>query len=151
MLNAISHQAYFELAFLHAGKQDLQSAIGSLQTAVKLQPLFPDYRYYLGTLLMDTGKIDESIEEFKRSLTLNPEYGHSALHLASALLEKGDPEGVLGVLKHSPCVDSWPEALVLAAKVYIKKGQQENAQHTLERALEIDPTNYEVQELLNIC
>ena len=109
------YDGYLELSFNHAERGNLPEALELLRMAVSLRPLFPDFRYALGTLLMDLGDIDEAILELGRAVLLNPHYGHASLHLAAGHLEKSDPHEALRVLAASPCSD-WPEAKALMAE-----------------------------------
>lgn len=142
-----SHKAMIDLAFILAEKGDMEKALGRLQKAVALRPLFPDYRYHLGLLLLDLGRADEAVMEFKRSLTMNPQYGIASIHLARAHLEKGNAEDALKALTQGFC-DDWPETLMIAAQAYSKLGRKEEAVRSLEKALTIDPSHTEAKELL---
>jgi len=142
-----SPQAHLELSFLYAEAKDLERSVASLRKAVALRPLYPDYRYQLGTLLFDLGRIDEAIEELRRVLSIHPGYGHASIHLASAYLARDDASRALEVLASSPCAD-WPEALVLSAQAHLKLAQPLEARAFLGKALAKDPTSTEARALL---
>ena len=144
-VDELCHRGYAELSFLHAENAELQHATELLRQAVTLRPLFPDYRYYLGTLLMDMQHVDQAITELQRVLTINPEYGHAALHLAAAHIDRDSIDKALDLLAGGSWAN-WPEALVLAAEAHLKREQTSTARRLFEQALVIDESNIEAQE-----
>lgn len=148
VLNPESHTALINLGFIYADNGNLGGAVETFRAAVERRPLFPDYHYHLGTFLMEMGKINESITEFERALTINPRYGVASLLLGKAYLAKDDPERALAVLEVAPW-DDWPEMLVLAARAYSKMGKRKEAAESLRKAIAIDPANPEAKELLH--
>ena len=97
-----------------------ESLLSVQDTVPTLRPLFPDYRYHLGTLLADMGDLDGAITELQRALMLNPDYGHAALHLARAYIDRDQIAEALAVLEDSPCSD-WPEAKFLPTQAELRK------------------------------
>lgn len=134
------HQAFFEMSFAHARGDDLERAVEALRTAVALRPLFPDYRYHLGTLLEDLGHADEAIEELERVFVLSPSYSLNVIHLANAYIDCGDVERAIGLLEASSC-RTWPEALILAARAHRMAGRPDEARRLAEAALSVDASN----------
>jgi tetratricopeptide (TPR) repeat protein len=53
---------------------DNETAILHLRRAVELQPLNADYHFQLGALLGQTGKVEEGIEECKKSVEIKPDW-----------------------------------------------------------------------------
>jgi tetratricopeptide (TPR) repeat protein len=140
-------EAHIELGFVRIEEDDLEGALTAFGSAVKLRPLFPDYRYHLGTLLAGMERIDEAIEELRYALLLNPSYGHASVQLASALLARNRPGEALQALEGSS-VASWPEALLLAAEAEAMRGKDDTARDLLEKALALDPGYTEAADLL---
>jgi tetratricopeptide (TPR) repeat protein len=146
-LDPTCNEAYFQQSFVLAEKQKWGPAVAALRAAVQLRPLFPDYHYHLGTLLMEVEKVDEAVEEFQRVLTLNPFYGHATVQLASAHLRKNAAGEALEVLARGSCAD-WPEALVLSTAAHLMSGRRIEARCVLEKALASGPTCSEAESVL---
>lgn len=147
-LDRTSHQAYFESAFLHAEDGDLEKAREALETAVELRPLYPDYRYQLGILLLDLGRAEEGILQLERVRMLNPFSGHLTLHLVSAYLERGRVDEAIRVLTDSTPQDV-PEAILLAAHACLERGCEDEARGILERVLEEAQTPESAAQVLD--
>ena len=141
------HRAYYKLAFLHMATGNAALSRRSLEAAVSLRPLFPDYRYQLGVMLLDEGHIDNAIAQLERVRLLHPTYGHCALHLAAAYLEKRSPAQALDAIS-APAVRGWTEALLLAANAHIQRGDRSSASECLQEVLEREPDHDEAYELL---
>jgi tetratricopeptide (TPR) repeat protein len=139
--------ALIELGFVRIEGDDLEGALAAFGTAVRLRPLFPDYRYHHGTLLAGMGRLDEAIEDLRYALLLNPSYGQATVQLASALLARERPDEALRVLEGSS-VAGWPEALLLAAEAEAMRGRADAARGLVEKALALDPDYTEATDLL---
>ncbi|MCZ6795643.1 MAG: tetratricopeptide repeat protein [Planctomycetota bacterium] len=147
-MDETQYQAFYELGFLHADNRNLNLAAKALNHAVALRPLFPDYRYHLASVLLDRGRSNEALEEFRRILTLDPGDGYAAVQLASIHIERQEWEKAVDLLRSGP-FESWPEALVLQAQAHRDLGHRAKARVCLERALATDETNSEARELLS--
>jgi tetratricopeptide (TPR) repeat protein len=109
-----------------------------MRRAVTLRPLYPDYRFQLGTLLMDLEKTRDVLAEFEIALMMNPEYEECSLHLASVLLANGEPQKAIAVLNTSSGRE-WPAGRLLAAQCYHEAGDEELAHKMLDELMQSDP------------
>lgn len=114
-LDTNAHRANIDLGQIHMDRQAFTNAIEEFQSAVALRPMFPDYRYHLGSLLLKLGRTKEAISEFERAVSINPRYGMASFHLARACMDNGEAARALSILESGSCSD-WPEVKVLAAK-----------------------------------
>ena len=147
-VNESCHEAQLELGFLHVEAGRPERAKECLQEAVHLRPLFPDYRYHFGTLLLDLGHLQEAIDQFDQALVLNPHHGHSSLQLASAYSAQGRNAEARAALASGSCRD-WPEALLLSAEILTKEGRSRDTRELLERVLAQDPDHPDAREALD--
>ncbi len=132
------HRAHLELSFLLAARGEQVEATAHVRSAVELRPAFPDYRYHLGVLLLDSGCAAEAAVQLEQSLILNSGDGHCALAFAQALVASGRPDDGLAVLGMGAW-RAWPESLVLSAELLTKAGRYDEARQALERMLELEP------------
>jgi tetratricopeptide (TPR) repeat protein len=147
LVDPTCHEGYLESGFLHACKGHTHLAAHALRTAVTLRPLFADYRFHLGTLLLDTGETEQAIRELRTALTLQPGHSECALHLAGALARAGRAAEAVETLKSSSC-RGWPEALFLLAECCLEIDLEEEARSALERLLSADPGDAKARALL---
>lgn len=146
LVDPTCHEGFFETAFLHACRGDLNRAEHAMRRAVTLRPLYPDYRFQLGTLLTDLGKTSDALAEFEIALMINPDYAACSLQLANVLLAEGEPRKALAVLNTSVGRD-WPEALRLAAECHHAVGDEERAHEMLDELARSDPGCPELEQL----
>lgn len=74
-------------AYMKIGRPD--DAIKAYKEGIANFPLWPLARYQLGMALIDVGRTDEGIEEFRTMTELNPDIFNSYLGLAMAFEKKG--------------------------------------------------------------
>jgi len=78
---------------------DLAEALIEMERAVALKPGFADLRYQLGTLYMDTGRIDDATKHFEKALSINAKYFKARVSLARAQHASGDADGAIESLE----------------------------------------------------
>jgi tetratricopeptide (TPR) repeat protein len=77
----------FALALAASGKMD--QARANLQKAIEIDPVGAGkYHFNLGAFLMNAGKGDEAIDEFKKGIASDPKYAESYFYLGSTLAGK---------------------------------------------------------------
>jgi tetratricopeptide (TPR) repeat protein len=132
------HEPFAELSLLRAQAGELDTACDFLRRATELRPTFPDYRYQLGTLLLDLGRVDDAIGQFEEALILHPDHGHCALLLASAYALVGCRRQARELV-HSGAWREWSEAMLLDAEMLAQDGRAADAREVLARLLEREP------------
>ena len=68
------------------------AAADLIRKAIDLNGKIPDFHNNLGTVLLDTGEMDEAVKAFMRALHLRPRYPEAALNLANTLARTGKAE-----------------------------------------------------------
>ena len=91
------------LARLRAG--DVAGAEGLLRRAVDAMPADPEPAFYLGNLLLATGRPDEAAAWFRRALACAPDVREVHNNLAAALLQAGDARAATLAAERGLAVD----------------------------------------------
>ena len=101
----------------------------------------------LGVALISSGRLDEAIEVFRQTATLDPSHGER--HLANALFDKGDMEEALVHARQAVAArpdDAWAHDVL--GRALAVHGQYDAAIEQFERALRIDPAHQEARDHL---
>ena len=69
--------------------EDYEGALERLEAAIDLNPTYPDLYNFRGIALLELGRLEESIDSFRRSCRMNPRFRVPRLNLAFALLHDG--------------------------------------------------------------
>lgn len=77
-------------ALAHLKAEDHESALVALDSALELNPRYPDLYNFRGIALCELGRTEEGVESFRRSAALSPKFVVPRLNLAFALLRMGD-------------------------------------------------------------
>jgi Flp pilus assembly protein TadD len=89
-----------------------------------------------------TDKIDQAIQEFRKSLTLDPGYQNARFNLVRALVAKGDAEGALAeLLIYLKAVPDDAQAHETAGRIYASAENIAQALPHLRRAVELQPND----------
>jgi tetratricopeptide (TPR) repeat protein len=67
-----------------------EEALASLDVAVRMTPDLPSARYNRGFALLELGRRDEAIDDFRRVLQLDPEHRLARARLEDLGVEAGD-------------------------------------------------------------
>jgi Tfp pilus assembly protein PilF len=125
---------------------DNNPAIANYREAIKINPNLPDLHFELGDLLnhaTDESEKAGAAAEFKAALALNPKDDKSELALGMLAEKAGDLKTALA--DDSRAVQDNPDnadACTELAKILLQMDQKVRAQQLLERAIQIDPTNF---------
>jgi arylsulfatase A-like enzyme len=96
-------RAILGLAYVQLDR--FEEALASLDVAVRMAPDLPSARYNRGFALVELGRRDEAIDEFRRVLQLDPEHGLARARLEDLGVEGGDgqePDPRLGGAARAP-------------------------------------------------
>jgi len=72
--------------YLYHGERNYDAAIREFEAAQRVRPSDPDAPHYIAAIQERLGQWQESVDNFKRSIELNPRSGPNILDLASTLL-----------------------------------------------------------------
>jgi len=97
-----SAQLHYLEGLAFAGSGQLQSAIGPLQDAVRLQPDVIPPHVLLATLYEQSGLHEEADEQWKQALAVDPQSEPALESFSRALLARKDFIDVIGLLHHAP-------------------------------------------------
>lgn len=91
---------------------------------------------YLGTLLLEEGKLEDAQKIFECLIALDPSMDHSYRGLGGVLLRRGDHEGAMRQFSNSLQINPRsPHGYINRAELYIFKQDTHSAQKDLESAL----------------
>jgi Tfp pilus assembly protein PilF len=131
-----------ELAHHH----DDDAAIANYREAIRLNPRLPGVHSELGDILFNSqdAKLQaQAPAEFQAALAANPRDEKAELSLGMIAARKGDLKTAFADDSRAVEIDPGDtDACTELAKVLILMDQPAKAQQMLERAIQIDPTNY---------
>ncbi len=161
--------AYYRLGYSFYEKGEYDLAQRYLEKAILIDPTLVKPYVYLGNIYYDQDNLDEAIKYYKKAYTLSPsdkdiewllkraerikEVGKEAydyFEKGHAAFSKGDYVEAAYYLEHAVGINpSYLEAFVLLGKTYMELDEFEKAEESLQRAGELEPTNYEIKLLLD--
>jgi tetratricopeptide (TPR) repeat protein len=83
----------------------LEWAVASCRTALRLQPTYPEAVNNLGTVLLEQGRWSEAAEQFRAALRLRPDFALASNNLGNALRLLGDTAGALDGFREAVRLD----------------------------------------------
>ena len=109
----------------------------------------PRAGYLKGRLTLAAGEVDEAERDFKKVVSLNPDYCNGYLGLALvALIKERKDEGIRLLERAIEINPGYSEAFLLLVTVYAQAGDTEKALETAKKAKEINP--YDLDVLINL-
>lgn len=121
-------------------------AIANYREAIKLNPNLAGLHFELGNLLYNSAeeKLKSEAEgEFQAALQTNPNDEKAALMLGAIAAKRGDwPAATQFDSRALALQPDDPDACLELAKALIATNDKEKAQHLIEHAIEIDPSDY---------
>jgi tetratricopeptide (TPR) repeat protein len=119
-----------------------EEAIRFASVEVALRPENPAIRNDLGVALMEKGRQDESIAEFREAIRIKPAYAAAHTNLGNALKIKGQVEEAFRELREAVRVgNNSVAAHVNLGVAYGERGQMDEAVVEFRRAIQIDSKN----------
>jgi tetratricopeptide (TPR) repeat protein len=137
------HQAaeVFQEAYRCQMKGDLDEAITLYQRSLALHPT-AEAHTFLGWTYSHQGRLDEAIEECKRAIEVDPEFGNPYNDIGAYLIELGQPDEAIpwldGALK-ARRYESYHFAHFNLGRIWEEKGESERAKICYRRALNCEP------------
>jgi tetratricopeptide (TPR) repeat protein len=97
--------------------------------------------YNLGKTFQEEGETDQSIELYRRAISINPEYAKAHHSLANLLLEKGIQTEALAHYRRALQIQPNPDTHTALGVLYEMRGDSAAALAEFHKALQLDP-NY---------
>lgn len=142
--------AHFHLGRLEAQRSRWTEAVRHLERACELEPNNPSHRYVLGTVLFNSGAVDQALATLARCLAESPAYFPSWASLADVLVAAGRTDVADEVLRRGEAL--FPQAGLLSSKraaLAIHREDLPSAKEHLRRQAEVEPKRAEAW--LNLC
>jgi tetratricopeptide (TPR) repeat protein len=130
-INPSLSQSYNQMGYAYRLLERYDDAETAFKTYIKLIPDDPNPHDSYAELLMKMGRFDESIENYRNALKINPSFVFSHLGIASNLCFKSKHTAARGQLKtmYENCKDDGQRrtALFATAVTYVDEGQTDMA------------------------
>ncbi|MFQ5983024.1 MAG: tetratricopeptide repeat protein, partial [Woeseiaceae bacterium] len=123
---------YSNAATLAAFLGRLDQAIPLKQYALARDPISPRNHVSLGLFFLNSGRVDQAIDEFNRALTLSPGYFGVQYLIGTALLLKGEPEAALAAFEQERS-SVWQ--LIGTVMAYHALGRESDSDSTLAKLI----------------
>ena len=120
---------------------DYETAVELYKRSLDLHPTAEAYTF-LGWTYRFQGKIDEAIDECKKAIQVDPEFGNPYNDIGAYLIEKGDYDGAIEWLDRSlqsKRYDSYHFPHYNLGRVYVAKEMFGKARQHFEQALKLSP------------
>lgn len=121
--------------------RNYQAALIELKGVIQQNPNSPQARLMLGTVLLEQNKYQDALLEFEKARDLGLNKGLLAPKLARVLLSLGRTQEAVEIAKDAESSETVDQAelLTVLAIGYARLNQREDADRTIDRALEVDP------------
>ena len=137
----MSKDGYFRMGYLHQVSGDLRSAAECYLRSIEHSPN-AEAHTFLGWVLCLMGEVDHAIEECRKALRLDPDFGNAWNDIGAYLTEKRELDRAIPYLKKackSKNYDSPEYPHYNLARIYIQKGMLLTARKELGRAMKMNP------------
>lgn len=141
--------SYFRMGYIYQVSGDLQAAADCYIRSIESGPN-PEAHTFLGWVLSMMGQVDSAIEECKKALELDPNFGNAWNDLGAYFTEKREYDKAIPYLKRaSKCknYDSREFPHYNLARIYIQKEMLVLASKELQKALKFNPAFIPAKEL----
>lgn len=109
-------------------QQNSKEALIVIENALKGIPAAYELHSELGAVLVDLGRIDQSVEAYRKAVALAPNDTDSNFSLGSNLLALGQRDEAIGYLKRSLTLQpTYPKTLIVLGHLALEAGQLEEA------------------------
>jgi tetratricopeptide (TPR) repeat protein len=111
-----------------------------LTQVVKADPNVIDAWFSLGNLYFKEGRYRESIEHFRKTLELKPDYDIAVINMAHAFRRLGDDDAAMaGYERYLQLDPKDPYVRYQVGEVFLDRGDLGRAEEIFRQALELDP------------
>jgi TolB-like protein/Flp pilus assembly protein TadD len=135
-----SYPAYFPVYLAATGR--LEEAVKAQEALQRRLPLDLNVNSDLAAVLLSAGKYDQSIEQARKTLELDPYYWWSYQFLGLAYERKKQYSEAIAALEKARQLDSNPSSLGYLGYVYAAAGKKAEAQKVLEELKVLSKRGY---------
>ncbi|MFQ5952367.1 MAG: tetratricopeptide repeat protein [Candidatus Omnitrophota bacterium] len=129
------------LAYLKKGKK-VQS-LDIMDEFAKYNKQSPRTWYLKGRLTLAAGNTDEAERDFKKAVSINPDYENGYLGLALVAFAKGEQQKGTELLERAAEINpGYSDAFLLLTAAYLRSDEREKAFAAAKKAKEINPYDY---------
>jgi tetratricopeptide (TPR) repeat protein len=126
-----------------------EAAEAELKQALAKEPTLPHAHFLLGQSALFRGRLDESVDLFRRELELNPGNAQALYRLGDAYSRQGKWDEAMAALQRSIWINPFFSGpYILLGKGHGQKGNVTAAEAMWRRAIEYDPRNKAAHYLL---
>ena len=143
--------ALFQQAYAHQVRKELEEAIRLYQESLSLCPT-AEAHTFLGWAYSFQGRLDEAIAECHKAIAVDPEFGNPYNDIGVYLIERGDLNGAVPWLeraKQAPRYEPRHFPYMNLGRVYLRRGQWQDALRELEAAARLAPTDPGARKMLH--
>jgi tetratricopeptide (TPR) repeat protein len=127
------------LGIIHAIAKDFEMALELLSKAIKLNPANPQYFFNRGNVYFESGRCNESLSDFDRSLLIDSKNPDAWLAKGNVLKELGEFQAALTSYEKALSIaPNFYKALVNKGAVLIDLSKYDDAEIALRRAIAIN-------------
>ena len=151
IVSRMSKDSFFRMGYLHQASGDLHSAAECYIRSIENSPN-AEAHTFLGWCLSLMGELDHAIEECKKALALDPDFGNAWNDIGAYLTEKREFDKAIPYLKKackSKNYDSPEYPHYNLARIYVQKGMLITARAELARAMRANPSFNPAKHMLN--
>ena len=137
----MSRDNYFRMGYFYQMSGDLRAAAACYLRSIESGPN-AEAHTFLGWVLSMMGEIDHAIEECKKALALDPDFGNAWNDIGAYLTEKRELDRAIPYLRKackSKNYDSREYPHYNLARIYMQKGMLLRAGKELDAALKKNP------------
>jgi tetratricopeptide (TPR) repeat protein len=144
-----SAMPYLALGKLLVRQQMVAAAVPQIETALRLDPRLAMAHFLLGEIDLYQSNPQGAVAEFQKELAVNPTVWLVYWRLGDAYMRLANYDEAEKVLKKAIWLnEASPGAFILLGKIALKKNDPVLASGFLERALAIDPQNFDAHYAL---
>jgi tetratricopeptide (TPR) repeat protein len=144
-----SAMAHLALGKLLVRQQKVEVAVTQIETALRLEPRLAMAHFLLGEIDLYQSNPQGAIVEFQKELAVNPTVWLVYWRLGDAYMRLANYDEAEKVLKKAIWLnEASPGAFILLGEIALKKNDPVLASGFLERALAIDPQNFDAHYAL---
>ena len=151
-LDLYTCEAHVALAKEHNAEGKVADAIGEMERAVAIKPMFADLRYLLGTYYFAVGRYREAQESFNNSLEINSKFFKARVHMSYVIWKEGDGSSAveeLGKTKHC-CPNFYRESLDHLIQALRTHGNEDAIDASYREIIEERPSSAQISRELAI-